>query len=435
MSHFADLMRQIEEKNAAAAALIDSWGEAVPSKAQQEEVKALNHAISELEKQAVDTREGDALRQQIADRKARLGAPVARPPFPTDEHPPEPGSLKTQPDGLLVPAKGQSWGDAFTGHPEIESWQRKMAPNGHFLEKQRVQSPVMGVRAHLKTLITGVSQTSAGALLTPDMQPLVSLPFRPLTIRDVITIGTTGTDTVEYPRVTGYTNAAAPVAEAIATGDGSGAKPESALALEKVTTAVKTVAHWVPATKRALADAGQLRTLIDNFLIQGLAEELEDQVIGGDGNGENFLGLANTPGLTPQAFVTNILTTARKAVTTARVTGRARPTGWLMNPTDWEAFDLLQDNEARYYYGGPQALGNPRLWGFPVIESEAVAAGVAYFGDLRQIVVWDREQATIQISTEHADFFIRNMVAVLAELRAAMGVFRPAAIVEVDLTA
>ena len=50
------------------------------------------------------------------------------------------------------------------------------------------------------------------------------------------------------------------------------------------------------------------------------------------------------------------------------------------------------------------------------------------------MVLWDREQANISVSDSHADFFIRNMIAILAELRAAMGVIRPSAFVEVDLS-
>jgi hypothetical protein len=50
------------------------------------------------------------------------------------------------------------------------------------------------------------------------------------------------------------------------------------------------------------------------------------------------------------------------------------------------------------------------------------------------MVLWDREQAMISVSDSHADFFIRNLVAILCELRAAMGIIRPTAFVEIDLT-
>jgi len=39
------------------------------------------------------------------------------------------------------------------------------------------------------------------------------------------------------------------------------------------------------------------------------------------------------------------------------------------------------------------------------------------------------------VSDSHSDFFVRNLVAILGELRAAFAVIRPSAFVEVDLTA
>ena len=66
---------------------------------------------------------------------------------------------------------------------------------------------------------------------------------------------------------------------------------------------------------------------------------------------------------------------------------------------------------------------------------ETVDEGTGILADWRKAVVWDREQASIQVSDSHEDFFIRNMVAVLAECRMAFGVIRPSAFCQVDLTA
>jgi hypothetical protein len=49
--------------------------------------------------------------------------------------------------------------------------------------------------------------------------------------------------------------------------------------------------------------------------------------------------------------------------------------------------------------------------------------------------MWDREQGGISVSDSHADFFVRNLLAILAEMRAAFAVVQPTAFVEIDLTA
>jgi HK97 family phage major capsid protein len=58
---------------------------------------------------------------------------------------------------------------------------------------------------------------------------------------------------------------------------------------------------------------------------------------------------------------------------------------------------------------------------------------VGAFGTGAQL--YDREQASIRISEQHADFFVRNAIVVLAEQRLALAVKRPEAFVSVDFDA
>jgi HK97 family phage major capsid protein len=113
-----------------------------------------------------------------------------------------------------------------------------------------------------------VSDTSAGAFIDADRVGYVPQPRRPRRILDLITTGQTGSDQVKFARQTTFTNVAAETAEATATSVGT--KPEATIAFEVVTADVKTIAHWVPATRRSLSDAGQLRTLIESQLAYGL---------------------------------------------------------------------------------------------------------------------------------------------------------------------
>jgi len=353
---------------------------------------------------------------------------------------------KRTPSGLVVPDGRKSLGRMYTESQEYKTLLESV-PGGQFTKQHRVQARPSGFK-HLvrpsrgqKALVTGASDTSAGAFVQNDylgLQVGLDAFQRPLRLRDLMTPGQTDGDTVEYVRITSTTNNAAPVAEATSTANGT--KPESGLGTAKVTTTVKTIAHWIPVTKRALSDAAQIRTLIDNFLEYGLEEELEDQMITGDGTGENFEGLSNVSGVQAQAWDTDFFTTTRKAKTKVRTVGRSIANGYLLNPADVEAMDLLKDNEGRFYRGGPVGTiaGNGNvapLWDLPVIESEAVPVGTGYVGDWRKAILWDREQSSITMTDSHADFFIKNLVAILAEMRAAFGVIQPNAFVEIDLTA
>jgi HK97 family phage major capsid protein len=368
------------------------------------------------------------------------------------------------PSGLVVP-RGKSIGSHYVGSAEYKAL-LATAPGGQFSKQHRVQAAPVGFE-HLigpkrgqKALVTGASDTSAGAFVRADDLGLQGglEPFqRPLTLRSVVTEGTTGSDSIEYTRITGITNNAAPVPEAttsaaptapgsaapLVQAAGGGYKPESGLALGSVTTSVKTIAHWIPVTKRALADAAQMVTLIDNFLEYGLEEELEDQMVAGDGTGENFTGLANVSGVQTQATVADPtgkpagfgrLLGARRALTKVRLNARAVPNAFVMHPLDWQTFEEISDNDGRFYGDGPFGTGDfPQLWGKPVFENEALTQGAYYTGDFSRSILWNRQQATITTTDSHADFFVRNLTAILAEMRAAFGVIQPNAFVKVTI--
>lgn len=328
-----------------------------------------------------------------------------------------------------------------------------MAPyqGGRIPEKSRVQSDPIKVKA----LLTGDSSTSGGAFVVPEQTGIVEmLGRRALAIRNVISVRRTGSDAVEFVRQTSHTNAAAPVAEATTAAGptantttgalelpaGSGVKPEGSWAFERDTAVVKTIAEWVPATKRALADVAALEGLISDELEADLAEAEETQIVSGDGTGENLEGIFTVSGTQAQAFSSNIFETTRKALTKVRTVGRAVPNGIGLNPSDVETIDLARTNEGgagtgSFLGGGPFAMGPRTLWGVPIVESEAIPAGQAVVADWTKMVLWDREDASVTISDSHADFFTRNLVAVLGEERVAFAVVRPSAVVIADLTA
>jgi HK97 family phage major capsid protein len=348
-----------------------------------------------------------------------------------------------------IKARVKSLGLTVVDSPEFKALLAGF-PEGRVPSKSRVQSAPIAVKA----LFTGASSTSAGAFVVNERTDIVEfLGRKPLTIRSLVANRRTVSDAVEFVQETSHTNAAAVVAEAtssaaptaVSTGatgavtftnaSGGGYKPEGSWAFAVVTTNVKTIAEWVPVTKRALADVAQLEGLINDQLAADVAEAEEDQILNGNSSGENFTGINNTSSIQTQAWSTDLFTTVRKGVTKLRTVGRVNPTALVLNPADAEAIDLLKDGENRYYYGGPSQIGQRTLWGVPVVESESQASGTGLLGDFSKAVLWDREQTTVTMTDSHADFFVRNLVAVLAEERLAFGVTRPTAFCQLDLTA
>ncbi|MBT2268790.1 phage major capsid protein [Rhodococcus erythropolis] len=340
-------------------------------------------------------------------------------------------------------AKAQSLGLQVVGSAQFKSAMAPYKGAGQVPERSRFQTDPIGI----KGLFVGASPTSGGAFVTPEQTGIVEMLGRKeLTIRNLVSVRRTGSDTVEYVAQTAHTNAAAVVPEATssaaptapASGGGAlipnaggGYKPEGSWAFERKTAVVKTIAEWVPATKRALADVAALEGLINDELRADITEKEEQQILNGTGAGEDLTGINATSGIQTQAFVEDLFTSVRKAITKVRTIGRVAPTAIVVSPEDAELIDLAKDGENRYYYGGPFAFGNRTLWGVPVVESESQPSGTATLGDYSKAVLWDREQTTVTVTDSHADFFIRNMIAILAEERVAFAVTRPSAFVKV----
>lgn len=411
------------------AKAVDKAGE--PTADEQTQLKSLQTEITELDDKCAQSKEWEDRRKRNDDTRKALEQPGRGPDY----------------GNPVVDPQIKSMADRFLNAPEYKDWLKYVAPSGSVGNGGRLESPAVEIPLSLKqlfkSLVTGVSlgQTSGSGMVRADYQGVIPFFQRPLSLRDVVTIGRTSSDLVEFTQITSFTNNAAPTAEATtgALDSTSGLKPESALLTDIVKEPVRTIPHWIPITRRALMDAPQMEGYINDLLMDGVEIKLEDQMITGDGTGENLLGLDNTPGITLQSPITtsgsiDLLKTARQARTKVRTVGRARATAYVFHPDDWEQFDVLTaGTSGAFYFGGPMQMGNPRLWGLPVIESEAIRKGTFYTGDLKQAVLWDRERANVRVSDSPDNYFLRNLVAILCELRAAFGVLRPAAIVRGDL--
>lgn len=289
--------------------------------------------------------------------------------------------------------------------------------------------------------ISTASGSGAAALVTPFYLPGVfPLPQRPLTVRDVIPVSPMGEgDLVSYARQTSFDNAAAAVAQAAAGGNPSGAKPQSAIGWARETAPVQTIATWMAATRQALMDAAQIRSLIDNQGRLMIQLEEEDQVLAGNGNSPNLEGIQAIPTVqTLDLTGEDRLDGIRRARTMIRTgASRLQADFIVLHPDDSEAVDLLKDGQNLYRGGNPigNFTFNQPIWSLRRVESEAVSAGTAIVGAGAGATIFERQPITVYTSDSHSDFFVKNLIAVLFEERIAFPVYYPSAFVVVTLPA
>lgn len=300
-----------------------------------------------------------------------------------------------------------------------------------FAEKKA--GDIASVREHrgrvsmaFKTTITSAGN-SAGSLIVPHRDEALPMPRRRLTIRDLMTVITVESGSVEYARQTARSSAAGMVAEGTA-------KPESAIAFELATAPIRTIAHWVPASRQVLDDAPQLAGIIDSDLRYGLAIKEEDQLLFGDGTGANVSGMvpAATAFAAPFSISSpTMIDNVGLAVLQAALTD-VPPDGIVLNPSDWWRMRLTKDADGKYILGDPAANVEPRLFGLPVVPTPAMTVDKFLVGGFTPQTLYDRWEARVEVSTEHADFFTKNLVAILAEERIGTAIKRPSALIYGD---
>ncbi len=252
--------------------------------------------------------------------------------------------------------------------------------------------------------------------------PPIFLPQRALRARDLVTVNTTDTDTIEYTEETVSTDAA------VETPYGTAA-PESTYTYVLRTALVRRIPHFVPVGKGNLADQSQLTSLINNKLVRGVEKRLDTQIVNGNGVGDNLLGVLNTAGIGTLSGATGTLAdNLHKILTIVRIANEGDPTAFGISPVDMEKFVLLKDTVGNYLHTqGPQSATPPTIWGLPAVVSTNFAAGVAVVGDWSAAELWIRSGVAVAASDSHSDYFLRGLVAMLAEMRAAFAVTQPKA--------
>jgi len=289
---------------------------------------------------------------------------------------------------------------------------------------------------NIKTAIvnaTGLNQP----LVQPTYVPGIQMPaLRRLTIRDLLPQNRTTSNLIVYVRELLFTNAAAPQSGGSPNSGENVSKAESALTFELKNSPVITIAHWIPASKQILEDAPGLTDYINTRLLFGLKLQEETQLLTGDGTGQNLSGLiANSTTYDTSVFQTTdtFIDVLRRAITQVQLSF-FEPSGIILHPRDWETIQLTKTTgtalNGTYIFSNPHVVEDNRIWGLPVVPTVAMPISQFMVGAFTQAAaIWDRSDATVEISREHASYFIQNMVAILCEERLGLTVYRPLALV------
>lgn len=290
-----------------------------------------------------------------------------------------------------------------------------------------------GVQRHGRVRLAINAAILSGPPAGPGIAPpadrregIVAPAQRGARVRDLMAVIPTSSASIEYVRETGFTNAAAMVSQ-------GATKPESTLTFELKTANARVIAHWTQASRQILDDVPRLQNFLDGRLRYGVQLKEDQQILLGDGTGQNLHGLV------PQATAFNAplgmpLTTMADKIGAAIAQLRAiefEADGIVMHPTDWQRLLQAKGSDGHYLIpGGPFSTTPPALFGKPVALTTGMTQDDFLVGQFQVgVEAFEREETQVEISTEDRDNFIKNMVTILAEERLMLAVYRPEAFV------
>jgi HK97 family phage major capsid protein len=292
-------------------------------------------------------------------------------------------------------AQPPSWGDAFVASGEFRSYDG-VGHSGRVdmgsLFEQRAAIDTTFVHVPPYVFAPGASWVQTTPLLDAMGKQRVS------------------TGSIEWYTYPGSYPLAAVVAE-------GALKPEADVVPTLNTASLNTYAHWKAITRQALEDIPRIRSIVETQLRGGLYRKLE----------ADAAAALNAATLTAVDGAGDLLAGIRVGIGTVQDAGYANPTTVLLNPADYAAIDISVMSTAGIV---PQSQSS--LWGVKVISAGAVPAGTAYVGDFQNgLTLFDRGTTAVMMTDSHADYFIRNMLLILAETRALPAVTEEQALVKV----
>ena len=421
---FSEVEKLIKENNEAMLKSLER---------QQQEIKTLGEA-----KTATDL-ELTNIKAERVELNAKLTAEI-------DARKHAEAAAKRLPNGQVSPSDVVTVGEEFVKSAAYAEYLKKGChgtSDGFELPGWAMRNAMDHIGQMPKSYAEGFSQKDAAGigtdpttftvtppyLYTPTFLPQIYGPLpRRVSVRELMPNIPTATGSIEFTRETGYLDnpfgSAAVVQE-------SGASAQTGISFADEIAVVKLISHWVAVTRQILTDVPRLQAYINYKLMLNMRWKEDGELLYGAGGKDHLSGFKNTSNVQAYAWSDGIHTDTMadaiiKAMTKVSVVNMVA-TGIVMHPNDWTKIKTAKAaTSGLYLYTDPATSGVDMLWGLPVAKTVAINEGEFLTGAFDMAAeLHDRQQATIRISDNYTDYFIRNKMVLLAEERCELIVTRP----------
>lgn len=237
-------------------------------------------------------------------------------------------------------------------------------------------------------------------------------------ILQLVNVGSITSTLWEWVQQSGKEGGAAMTAE-------GATKSQADFDLVLASAAVRKVTAYVKVSKEMLDDIPLMESEINQELTELIQLEIDDQVLSGDGTGQNLTGiLENAVAFAPGTFATgqanevdeannqDVLRIAINQIAIAHFNANFI----VMHPSDAAAMDLQKASDGHYVLPPFSTAANTIIKGIPIVTNVGMTEGDYLVGDFTKSGVRFREGLTFDVGYE-SDDFIKNFVTILAEAR------------------
>lgn len=274
--------------------------------------------------------------------------------------------------------------------------------------------------------VSAVGLATSGVIPFDRTPGIVQEARQQLRVRNMLTSRPTSLPLVDFVKVNAPMTRASPQTEA-------SDKLENAVTFTTKSERVRTLATIIPATRQVLDDFAELAGFLDTSLRYYVNLEEETQMLSGSGTGEDLDGFITqatsfNTGLLSASAGWNKIDIIGRVIQQITVAKELQPTFVVMHPTDWWGIRLTKDSYGRYILGDPQEMVSPTIFGLDVVSTTSISSGTFLVGSGSPVgcEIRDRMELVVEVSTEHSDYFSKNLVAIRAEKRLALVIYRPA---------
>lgn len=285
-----------------------------------------------------------------------------------------------------------------------------------------------------------VTGWTAGVPYLTDFDKTIVRGYRPtLVIADLLGKGQITGNAISYLVEAAGTGDFANVAEGAAKPQMNFGNPTA------VVDALKKIAGWIKVTDELIEDAPFLKTEIDGRLLYKLAAFEEQQLLNGNGSGQNQTGILNRAGIQTEAAASldDNADAVFRSITKISTASDLNADGIVINPADYQRFRLSKDANGQYFgggffsgqYGNGGVMENPPLWGLRTVVTPAIAAGTVLVGAFgTAATLYRKGGVSVEATNSHDDDFTNNLVTIRAEERVALAVRQPLGFVKLTLS-